>query len=87
VQNKTLEALSESEPTVADLEPGIAAAAETTSASDKATSPEQDPLDLDQSIVADADLPSDQPPVATQEVSPTATVAEDQVREQTDRKD
>ena len=87
VQNKTLEALSESEPTVADLEPGIAAAAETTSASDKATSPEQDPLDLDPSIVVDVDLPSDQPPVATQELSPTAAVAEDQVREQTDRKD
>jgi ATP-dependent RNA helicase SUPV3L1/SUV3 len=42
-QNKTLEALGESEPTVEDLQPGIAAAAETTSASEKAASPDQEP--------------------------------------------
>lgn len=41
VQNKTLGDLSESEPTAEDLQPGIAAAADTISASDKAASPEQ----------------------------------------------
>ena len=87
VQNNTLETLSESEPTVADVQPGIVAAANTASASDKATSPEQDPLDLDPAITVDIDLPSDQRPVATQEVSPTATVAEDQVSEQAARKE
>jgi ATP-dependent RNA helicase SUPV3L1/SUV3 len=87
VQNKTLEDLSESEPTVEDLQPGIAAAAETTSSSDKAASPEQDPLDLDPATTLDADLPSDQPPVATQEVSPSATVEEGQNLEQAARKE
>jgi ATP-dependent RNA helicase SUPV3L1/SUV3 len=87
VQNNTLEALGESEPTVADVQAGIAAAAETTSASDKATSPEQDPLNLDPAITVDVDLPSDQTPVATQEVSPTTTVTEDQVSEQSARKE
>lgn len=87
VQNKPLEALSESEPTVGDLQPGIATAAETTSASDKASSPEQDPLDLDQVTTIDTDLPSNQPPVATQEVSPSATVEEDQNPEQATRKE
>jgi ATP-dependent RNA helicase SUPV3L1/SUV3 len=78
VQHKTLEALSESEPTAENLQPGIAAAAETTSASNKAASPEQDPLDIDPATTNDADMPSNQPPVATQEVSPTATVEEGQ---------
>jgi ATP-dependent RNA helicase SUPV3L1/SUV3 len=86
VQNNTLEALNESEPAVADIQPSIAAT-KTTSASDKATSLEQDPLDLDSAITVEADLPSDQPPVATQEVSPTATAAEDQTSEQPARKE
>jgi ATP-dependent RNA helicase SUPV3L1/SUV3 len=77
-QNSSLEDLAESEPTVADIQPGFAAAADTASASDKAISPEQDPLDLSSSTTADVDLPSDQPPVATQEVSPsTAAVQEE----------
>ena len=87
VQNKTLEDLSESEPTAEDLQPGIADAAETTSAFEKAVSPEQDPLDLNPATTTDADLPSDQPPAATQEVSPTATVEEGQSPKQAVRKD
>jgi hypothetical protein len=83
-QNNTLEDLAESEPTVAEIQPEFADAADTTSASDKATSPEQDPLDLSSSTIADVDLPSDQPSVATQEVSPSATATE---HELTTRKD
>jgi ATP-dependent RNA helicase SUPV3L1/SUV3 len=75
-QNNSLEDLAESEPTVVDIQPEFAAAEEITSEADKATSPEQDPLDLSASTVADVDLPSDQPPVATQEVSPEADAAE-----------
>lgn len=41
VQNKTLEDLSESDPTAEDPKPGIAAAAETISVSDEVASPEQ----------------------------------------------
>ena len=87
VQNNTLEDLSESEPTVEDLQPGIATAAETASASDKASSPEQDPLDPASAATLDADLPSNQPPLATQEVSPTAAVEEGQNAGQAARKD
>lgn len=71
---------------MADVQPGIAAA-ETASASDKATSPEQDPLDLESATTVDADLPSEQPPVATQEVSPGAAATADQTPEQAARKD
>ncbi|GAB7326305.1 hypothetical protein MBLNU13_g10280t1 [Cladosporium sp. NU13] len=87
VQSKTLADLSESEPTTEDLQPGIAATAEATSASDKAASPEQDPLNLDPATTTDADLPSNQPPVATQEVSPSATAEEGKNPEQAARKE
>lgn len=77
-KDATLESLAESEPTVADVQPDIVAAEKASHASDKATSSEQDPLDIDQPVTPDTELPSDQPPVVTQEVSPAASANENQ---------
>lgn len=71
VQSATLEDLAEAEPTVTDAEPGVAVAEETPRSA-KATSPEQDPLDLSSYMTVETELPSDQPPAATQEISPVS---------------
>lgn len=76
VHGNTLKQLGESEPTVADAEPAIPIA-EKTSRSSKATSPEQDPLDLGTYSILDVDLPDGQRPASTQEVSPDATAQDE----------
>lgn len=85
IQGDTLENLSKTEPTVANVQPGIPASKDVLESA-KGTIPEQDVLDLGSYTILDMNLPSSQPPVATQQVSPSAG-AKDEESPESNRKD
>ena len=72
--NQGPEELAELGPTVATVDPDLAAAETTSSEEISALSLEQDPTDLSASFTPDTELPDGQRPMETQEVPPKAII-------------